>query len=278
MQPVKCGHACAILALSLLSTNGVAGDAAPSAAHAAPTAGPACVGFGPQAPRDIDSGGGENRSVFSLAPGYQRMNLCNIHFHSPAEHKAKDFSILVSDGDHGHGGGFQCDISKSLSESELKAPAENHCKDLRPGDTIEVHWVYSSCDVKPGKGLGSCLSQQCSNPNLRVEAQVFTVVNDPKALNFMDYAYRGNIVNGYPQAKALPQDTGTPVQYLGSTTGPQYSESTCSPLQVTWSVRPQCAKVDINSVSKWCKDNVFREDHAHGIRKLVVNPQLLAPF
>ena len=205
MQPVKCGHACAILALSLLSTNGVAGDAAPSAAHAAPTAGPACVGFGPQAPRDIDSGGGENRSVFSLAPGYQRMNLCNIHFHSPAEHKAKDFSILVSDGDHGHGGGFQCDISKSLSESELKAPAENHCKDLRPGDTIEVHWVYSSCDVKPGKGLGSCLSQQCSNPNLRVEAQVFTVVNDPKALNFMDYAYRGNIVNGYPQAKALPQ-------------------------------------------------------------------------
>jgi Delta carbonic anhydrase len=278
MQPVKCGHACSILALGLLSANSFAGDAVPSAAHAAPTSGPACVGFGPQAPRDIDRGVGENRSVFSVAPGYQKMNLCNIHFHSPAEHKAKDFSVFVSDRKHGHGGGFQCNLSKSLSQSELKAPPENYCKGLKPGDTIEVHWVYSSCDVKPGKGLGSCLSEQCSNPNLRVEAQVFTVVNDPKALNFMDYAYRGNIINGYHQAKALPHDTGTPVQYLGSTTGPKYSESTCSPLEATWSVRPQCAKVDINSISKWCKDNVFEEDHAHGIRKLVVNPQLLAPF
>jgi hypothetical protein len=103
------------------------------------------------------------------------------------------------------------------------------------------------------------------------------VVNDPKALNFMDYVY-GGAVNGYHQAKALPSDTGAPVQYLGSTTGPQYSESTCSPLEVTWSVHPQCAKVDINSISEWCKDNVFEEDYAHGIRTLVVNPKLLAPF
>jgi len=136
--------------------------------------------------------------------------------------------------------------------------------------------VYSSCDVKPGKGLGSCLSDNCANPNLRVEAQVFTVVNDSSANNFNDLSYDGNIVNGLHQAKALPTNTGKPVVFLGSTTGPKYTEQKCSPYQVTWSVRPKCAKIDINSLSKWCKDNVFDEDHAHGVKKLVKNPKLLS--
>jgi len=48
------------------------------------------------------------------------------------------------------------------------------------------------------------------------------------------------------------------------------------PLEVSWSVRPQCTKVDINSLSNWCKSNVFKEDHAHGVRKLVANPALLS--
>jgi hypothetical protein len=44
-------------------------------------------------------------------------------------------------------------------------------------------------------------------------------------------------------------------------------------------VRPKCAKLDINSVGEWCKaGNVFEEDHAHGVRKLVTNPKLLAPI
>ncbi|TPW18512.1 MAG: hypothetical protein FD130_200, partial [Halothiobacillaceae bacterium] len=63
-----------------------------------------------------------------------------------------------------------------------------------------------------------------------------------------------------------------------STTGPKYSDQSCSPLGVTWSVRPQCAKVNINSVGEWCKNNEFKEDHAHGVRKLVVNPKLLSPI
>ena len=129
--------------------------------------------------------------------------------------------------------------------------------------------------MKPGKSLGSCLSDGCANPNLRVEAQVFTVVNDSSALNFMDYVYDGNMVNGYHQAKALPTDTGKPVEFAGSTTGPKYTEQKCSPLLVSWSVRPKCAKVDINSLSEWCENNVFEENHAHGVRKLVTNTKLL---
>jgi len=66
------------------------------------------------------------------------------------------------------------------------------------------------------------------------------------------------------------------VTFLGSTTGPSYTQAKCSPLQVTWSVRPACTKIDINSLNKWCEGNVFQEDHAHGVRQLVTAPELLA--
>ena len=238
--------------------------------------GSACKGFGPQTPRDIDKLAGKNRRVFALAPDADQLNLCNIHFHNNAEHKAKDFSIYAGAGHNGHGGGFQCTMSKTLSNAELKVPDKEICKGLKPGDTIEVHWVYTSCDVQPGAGLGSCLTSNCANPNLRVETQVFTVVNDRLAYNFEEIAYGGNKVNGLHQAKYLPTNTGKPVEFLGSTTGPSYTEQQCSPMQVTWSVRPHCAKVDINSLGKWCEGNVFNEDHAHGVRKLVTNPDLLS--
>jgi len=242
----------------------------------AAASGPACTGFGPQTPRDIDSLEGTNKRVFALAPPSSEMNLCNIHFHNNAEHKAKDFAIYAGAGDNGMGGGYQCGMSKTLSKAELAAPKGAVCKGLKPGDTIEVHWVHSSCDVTPGKGLGSCLSDSCANPNLRVETQVFTLVNDSSALNFGDLGYGGHMVDGLHQAKAIPNNTGAPVEFLGSTTGPSYTEAACSPLQVSWSVRPQCAKLDINSLGKWCDSNVFEEDHAHGVRKLVTNPDLLS--
>lgn len=148
------------------------------------------------------------------------------------------------------GGGYQCGISKTLSKAELAPTSVKICKGLEPGDTIEVHWVHSSCDVLPGPGLGSCLSEACANPDLRVEAQVFTLVNDSTALDFNDLDYDGNVVNGYHQAKAIPNTTGVPVVFAGSTTGPKYDEKSCSPLQVTWSVRPDCAKLNINTIGK----------------------------
>ena len=237
-----------------------------------------CEGFGPQTPRDIDSVLGTNSVVFNMAPPSEDMNLCNIHFHNNAEHKAAAFSIYAGEGDNGLGGGYQCGISKELTEAELKAPEGEICKGLQPGDTIEVHWVHSSCDVAPGPGLGSCLSESCANPDLRVETQVFTLVNDANAMNFADLDYQGNQVNGYHQANAIPSNTGTPIQFLGSTTGPKYTEQSCSPLQVSWSVRPQCAKLDINSIGKWCESNSFDEDHAHGVRKLVTDQRLLSPI
>lgn len=255
----------------------VHGHDVPHAEHAADA--PACTGFGPQTPRDIDSHHGENKLAFSLAPDYKNLNLCNLHFHVNAEHKAKDYAIHA-EGEHGADGGYQCSMSKHLSKAELAPTAEPACPsehgDLKPGDTIEVHWVHSSAPVIPGPTLGACLSDNVKNPDLRVEAQVFTLVNDPKALDFNSFDYHGKVVNGFQQADGIPSNTGKPVVFAGSTTGPKYNEATCSPLQVTWSVRPSCAKLDINSVARWCKGNAFKEDHAHGVRKLVTTPGLLS--
>lgn len=235
-----------------------------------------CTGYGPQTPRDISNKAGTNARTFTLAPDVSEMNLCDIHTHTNAEHKGPGFTVFAGKGEYG---GFKCNETDRLTEAELKDPGELAYHGVKPGDTIEVHWVYTSCEAGPGPGLGSCLTDACANPQLRVESQVFLVVNDPKALDFMDFAYGGNIVNGFYQAKALPTGTGEPVRFAGSTTGPSYTQEVCSPLQVTWSVRPQCAKLDINSLNRWAENgNVFKEDHSHGVRQLVTAPELLAPI
>lgn len=232
-----------------------------------------CTGFGPQTPRDIDSAAGTNTRLFSEAPGHQKMNLCNVHFHKQAENKAKDFSLSAGDGTYG---GFRCNATADLTLSELRPLVVNHCQNVNAGDTIEVHWVHTSCDSEPGPTLNSCLDQNtCPNPTLRVETQVFLLVNDSSAMNFADFRSAGR-VDGYYQAEALPSGTGKPVAFLGSTTGPSFSDEVCSPLQVSWSVRPKCAKLDIGSLSEWCSKNVFDEKKGHGVRQLVRDPSLLS--
>lgn len=234
-------------------------------------------GFGPQSPRSIDSTAGNNSIAFETAPIYQEMNLCNIHFHKNAEHAGGEFSKYAGNGDgHGFHSGYV--YNGKLSQAERKSVKGEICPskhgNLYPGDTIEVHYVHSSAQIQPGPTLGSCLSDSIKNPQLRVEAQVYVLVNDKNALDFTELTKLGT-VDGKHQALNIPNNTGTPVQYAGSTTGPSYNEAG-SPLQVSWSVRPNVAKVNIDSVGKWCEGNVFNEDHAHGVRNLVTNPDLLS--
>jgi hypothetical protein len=235
-------------------------------------------GFGPQSPRDIDNAAGNNKRMFSTAPAYTEMNLCNIHFHKNAEHKGGEFTIYAGNGNgEGYQSGYRADISH-YSHAELKATKHDICPSshshLVPGDTIEVHYVHTTAQVKPGATLGSCLSDAIKNPQLRVETQVYTVVNDKHAANFMDLT-KYSKVGEYYQATNIPNNTGTPVAYEGSTTGPGYNEKG-SPFQVSWSVRPKVMKVNIETVGEWCKGNDFKEDHAHGVRNLVKNPDLLS--
>ncbi len=233
-------------------------------------------GFGPQSPRDIDAVVGANHRIFGIAPASAEMNLCNIHFHKNAEHKAKSFSIYAGNG-NGYQSGYRYDTSL-LSKTEL-APASKTCDSthstLKSGDTIEVHYVYTTAQVKPGPTLGACLSEAINNPQLRVETQVYILVNDKHAASFKDLTKYSKAKSGLYQATGIPSNTGTPVQYEGSTTGPGYNEKG-SPFQVSWSVRPQVAKVNIATVGKWCEKNDFNEDHGHGVRNLVQNPDLLS--
>ncbi len=235
----------------------------------------ACTEAGPQTPRDISQAAGTNPMTWPFAPAATELNLCNIHTHTNAEHKGPGFMVSAGDGEDG---GFRCNETDDLTQAELAMPeGEGHA--VEPGETIEVHWVYSSCDAAPGKGLGVCLPEGCTDPQLRVETQVFLVVNDPGALDFNDFMYDSD-ASGLHQAKALPAETGESVVFLGSTTGPSYnSQDKCSPVQVTWSVRPQCAKVDAETVNAWMStENEFEEEHSHGVRQLVTDAGLLSPI
>lgn len=235
------------------------------------------MGFGPQSPRNIDNHIGKNDVIFNEAPQAKHMNLCNIHFHKNAEHAGGEFSKYAGNGDgHGFNSGYV--YTGALTKDELTPTKAQICPSvhggLNVGDTIEAHYVHSSAKVKPGPTLNSCLSTSIENPSLRVEAQVYVLVNDKNALDFNKINHVST-VRDYYQAVSLPKNTGSPVVYIGSTTGPGYNE-TASPYQVTWSVKPKVAKVNINSVGKWCEGNIFNEIHAHGVRNLIVNPALLS--
>lgn len=271
------------VAAALVSTSALAGSgshavsdeviAKQRAALAASTNG---KGFGPQSPRDIDARGGVNNRAFSTAPEATEMMLCDIHFHENAEHKGGEFTTFAGNGDgHGFGTGFK--YSGTLTKAELapvnmKVGASKH-GDLVPGDTIEIHFVYSTAQATLGNSLGTCLSKSIGNPQLRVEAVVAVLVSKGGS----DFTKVAQIkkIKGLNQVPNLPTDLGKPVAYDGSTTGPKYNKK-ASPLQVTWSVRPKVMKLNIASVDKWLRNNPFGEDHAHGVRNLVMNPDLLS--
>ena len=231
-----------------------------------------CIAAGPQTPRDISFRDGTNADAFMMAPDVSDMNLCNIHTHTNAEHKGPGFSVTAPAGN-----GYQCNATPDLTEAELADYDDLDYGDVEPGDTIEVHWVHTSCDVAPGEGLGSCLSDTCEDPLLRVETQVFLVVNDRDALDFMDYT-EVERDGGNFQPKLIPTGSGDPIVFRGSTTGTSYDDKgVCSPLRVTWSVRPDCLKLDIASLDAWAESgNVFNETESHGVRPLVTDPRLLS--
>ena len=234
-----------------------------------------CLDAGPQTPRDISNIAGLNAVTFPQAPAASAMNLCNIHTHTNAEHKGPGFSVFVDATDNG---GYACNETADLTEAEL-TPAQGAYQGVVPGQTIEVHWVHTTCDTQPGEGLGACVPEGCTDPLLRVEAQTFLVVNDGNALDFTQMAAVIDEKGGFYQAGMIPSNTGTPVTFAGSTTGPSYTQAVCSPAQVTWNVRPMCAKVDINSLNKWAAEgNVFNESKSHGVRQLVTAPELLSPI
>jgi len=171
-------------------------------------------GYGPQSPRDLNTLTGNNTRSFGAAPAYTEMNLCNIHFHEGAEHSGGQFTTYNGNGNgEGYNSGFAYD--GDLTQAELApvdypvGPTGKHGA-LEPGDTIEVHYVHTTALIEPGPTLGACLSDAINNPQLRVETQVFVLVNDDSAADFLTLTKVGK-VDGYHQALNIPSDTGTPI-------------------------------------------------------------------
>ena len=239
------------------------GNVCASGGHHAPKEVNECIGAGPQAPRDIDQKAGSNQSVFETAPEISEMNLCNVHFHRNAEHKAAAYSTFVDDGVNS---GWACQ-EPAAGRLGHKHAEYKGCEGIAEGDTIEVHWVYTTCDttsagVTPmGGGLSACMTTACSNPELRVVAQVLLLEKDGKV------KFSGDA--------PISHDDPT-VVYTGATTGPTYSNEHCSPYQVTWDVKTTCDTLDIDDFSKWCSHNQYHEQHAHGVRALVTPKKLLS--
>ncbi len=271
------GLASVLVSQALAETPAVVPDDVIEEQNAALMAATEGVGFGPQSPRDLGSSEGTNPRIFGFAPTYRQMNLCNIHLHEGAEHRGGNFTTYAGNGNgEGFGTGYLYD--GELSPTEM-APVdfevgESEEGTLEPGDTIEVHFVFTTAAVAPGETLAACLDDETTNPQLRVEAQVFVLVNDEAAADFVEIS-RVETIGGYAQAPELPDKSGTPVVYAGSTTGPKYNE-VGSPFEVTWSVRPEVIKLDIASLAEWLEGNVFAEAHAHGARNLVTTPELLS--
>ncbi len=221
-----------------------------------------CIGAGPQSPRDIDNPVGSNSVFFEKAPSIKNMNLCNIHFHRNAEHKSAEYSTFVKDGDNS---GWAC--QKPADGRLLKKHSEyNGCEGIAEGDTIETHWVYTTCDIKTegvkplGEGLNACLTTICPNPQLEVVAQVFVLQKNGK----------------YKFSESPITHNDPTVVYTGSTTGTRWNNHNCSPLQVTWNVKKTCDTLDIDNFSDWCSNNKYKEHHAHGVRELVTSKTLLS--
>ncbi len=231
--------------------------------HNAPQDVNKCIGAGPQAPRDIDLSAGSNPVMFTKAPEISEMNLCNVHFHRNAEHKAAAYSTFVKDGDHS---GWACQEPAPGRLSHEHAEYKG-CDGIAPGDTIEVHWVYTTCDINSagvepmGGGLSACMTTTCSNPELRVVAQVL-LLEEKGEQKFAD-------------TEPISHNDPT-VVYTGSTTGTSYSNEHCSPFQVTWDVKTTCDTLDIDDFSKWCSNNKYDDHHAHGVRELVTPDALLS--
>src|SRR5690606_28522902 len=145
------------------------------------------------------------------------MNLCNIHIHKNTEHKGGEFTKYAGNGDgQGYNSGFK--YSGTLSKEEMVHLDREVCPSahggLQSGDTIEVHYDHSTAQVKHGPTLGACLNDAIKNPQLRVETQIYVLVNDSSALDFNKLTTHVER-NGFQQALEIPSNTGKPIQYSG---------------------------------------------------------------
>ena len=226
---------------------------------------------------------------------YWKAGLCpvNVHWHLGAEH----LSMGEFD-ENGKGPGYYAATGRKMLAAEARQGLRckhydakdkkfttdydwKHCKDMKVGETYEVHWPHSAAGAcgTPNQyqtpfydgvfctdGIIS-LKPLNTFQKIGVQAQVFTIVNDE------DYYYpdliRGMIVDG-----TRGQDIA---KYTGSTTGTSRSNEDCSQYTpITWQVDRKCNIISASTFDKMCADMKAQRDdmtedlHPHGSREIVI--------
>lgn len=189
--------------------------------------------------------------------------------------------------------GLRCKHYNANDVKFTKAYDFKYCKDMKVGETYEVHWPHSemgACNTPdqyqtpfydgvlcrlgkeafPGKGafgLGKVGDTNDVNGlpgQIGVQAQVFTIVND-EAYYYPDLM-RGMIVDGSTKGAHI-------TAYTGSTTGTSRNNEVCSKYgPITWHVDRKCHLISASSFDKMCMDMKSQLDdmsddfHAHGAR------------
>ena len=151
-----------------------------------------------------------------------------------------------------------------------------HCKHMHVGGTYEIHWPHSAAGMCGTKwqfqtpfydgvlcnddavasvwGAGDSSLTQLPQ-YVGVEAQVFTITNDPadnKNLN----------INGAIKTGGAWTDVA---KYTGSTTGTTRNNEICSKFTpITWQVDRKCHLISASSFDKMCEDMKAQRDDMSG--------------
>jgi len=224
---------------------------------------------------------------------YWQAGLCpvNVHWHLGAEHLSVgeyDEEGVGPAASLAHGRrlagdvrpGFKCHKYDIYDAKFTKEYDWQFCKDMRVGETYEVHWPHSAAGAcgtpyqyqTPFYDGVFCKDNIISLDPLNtymkigVQSQVFTIVNDEEF--YYPDLMRGMIVDG-----SYGSDVA---KYTGSTTGTSRSGEVCSRYTpITWQVDRKCQLISASTFDKMCADMKTQRDdlsgdlHAHGSRELV---------
>jgi len=216
-----------------------------------------------------------------LTEPYWKMGLCpvNVHWHQGTEHRSAgqyDENGMGPTKRRAGRQGFHCHL---YDDSDPRFTTEfdwQHCKDMKVGETYEVHWPHSkggACNTPnqyqtPFYDGVFCIPENLGETpsSVGVQAQIFTIVND-EAYYWPDL-FRGMIVEG--------QMGSDMAFYTGSTTGDGRNNEICSTYApITWQVDRKCHLISASTFDKMCADMKAQRDdmtddlRAHGARELV---------
>jgi len=242
----------------------------------------------------------DNSATPPITVPYHKIGACpvNVHWHLGAEHRsagqydetgvgpedpiAKPERRRLAGAGTPVREGFKCKLFDATNDIFTNEFDWQHCKDMKVGQTYEVHWPHSTvgaCNTPyqyqtpfyDGVFCGYAATVvngvgATTHDNVGVQSQVFTIVND-------DAYYYPDLIKGMIVAGDFGSDIA---YYTGSTTGTSRDNTVCSAYSpITWQVDRKCHLISASSFDKMCADMKSQVDdmsgdlYPHGARTLV---------